>query len=267
LRNKSGHESMNLNPANKVIEFFAEPGQTGLLASTGEHLERIATVVTERPGELYLTVVGGALSLANGEAVKQVPVSVDFTSGAARHRQQYGGGRSQAIARAVGLHQRRSLSVLDATAGLGRDAFVLASLGATVYLLERHPVVRLLLSDGLARARTSGDPVFDRMMLLDGSMDQLSLDTAPDVVYLDPMFPERRSKAAVKKDMAMFHQLVGADLDADTLLAPALNLAQRRVVVKRPRVAPVLAAREPNLALTGKSSRFDIYTLKSMTAD
>jgi 16S rRNA (guanine1516-N2)-methyltransferase len=258
---------MNLNNANKVIEFFAEPGQTVLLAASRAHLEHVASVVTERPRGLYLTVVGGALSLASGEAVKQAPVSVDFTTGAARHRQQYGGGRSQAIAKAVGLHQRKALSVLDATAGLGRDAFVLASLGATVYLLERHPVVRLLLSDGLARARASGDSVFDRMMLLDGAMDQRSFDTWFDVVYLDPMFPERRSKAAVKKDMVMFHQLVGPDLDADNLLVPALSLAQRRVVVKRPRIAPVLASRDPNLSLTGKSSRFDIYTLKSMTAD
>jgi len=63
----------------------------------------------------------------------------------------------------------------------------------------------------------------------------------------------------------MFHQLVGPDSDADTLLAPALRLAVRRVVVKRPRIAPVLAARQPNLSLTGKSSRFDLYTLRSMT--
>lgn len=85
--------------------------------------------------------------------------------------------------------------------------------------------------------------------------------------YLDPMFPVRRSKAAVKKDMALFHTLVGPDEDADALLAPALALAQRRVVVKRPRIAPPLAGHQPGMILSGKSSRFDIYPLKSISND
>lgn len=252
-----------------IIDFYTET--SGELQSLDSRIHSqvasLARRVYERPCGLYLTLVDGALGLADSRASKQHPVTVDFISGAAWHRQQYGGGRSQAIARAIGLHQRQSLSVLDATAGLGRDAFVLASLGATVYLLERHPVVRLLLSDGLARARGSGDSVFDRLILLDGTLGQFSEIIKPDVVYLDPMFPGRRSRAAVKKDMALFHQLVGSDEDADTLLAPALALAERRVVVKRPRIAPVLAMQQPNLAITGKSSRFDIYALKSMKAD
>lgn len=251
------------------LELYLEPGQSGhLVAShTQSQLDRLAHSVTRRPDGLYLTVVDGALGLASGEAVKQHPVYVDFVSGAARHRQQYGGGRSQAVARAVGLHQRKDLLVLDATAGLGRDAFVLASLGATVILLERHPIVHLLLSDGLDRARISGDPLFERMHLQQGSLEHLSGELSPDVVYLDPMFPERRSNAAVKKDMALFHTLVGSDEDADALLEPALALAQRRVVVKRPRIAPHLAGQQPGMVLAGKSSRFDIYPLKSITTD
>lgn len=252
-----------------MIDLYVEPGQSGYLAASQTELQLVGVtrMVTQRPTGLYLTVVDGALGLASGEAVKQYPVSVDFISGAARHRQQYGGGRSQAIVRAVGLHQRKDMLVLDATAGLGRDAFVLASLGARVILLERHPIVRLLLSDGLERARDSGDPVFDRMSLHDGTLGDVSHTLAPDVVYLDPMYPERRRKAAVKKDMALFHTLVGADEDADALLAPALACAQRRVVVKRPRIAPPLAGQEPGMVLAGKSSRFDIYPLKSITSD
>lgn len=251
------------------LDLFVEPAQSGRLIAphTQAQLDLLASAVTRRPAGLYLTIVDGALGLASGETVKQHPVSVDFVSGAARHRQQYGGGRTQSIARAVGLHQRKDLLVLDATAGLGRDAFVLASLGATVILLERHPVVRLLLSDGLDRARNSGDPVFDRMRLQEGTLQQIAGELSPDVVYLDPMFPERRSTAAVKKDMALFHALVGPDEDADALLAPALALAQRRVVVKRPRIAPPLAGQQPGLVLSGKSSRFDIYPLKSISND
>lgn len=251
----------------ELSDLYIEASESGNLAAaqTAPQLATLTRTVTTRPAGLYLTVVDGALGLASGEAPKQHPVTVDFISGAARHRQQYGGGRSQAIARAVGLHQRKDLLVLDATAGLGRDAFVLASLGATVIMLERHPVVRLLLSDGLERARSSGDPLFERMSLYPGTLEDHVQTLSPDVVYLDPMFPERRSKAAVKKDMALFHALVGADEDADALLAPALTCALRRVVVKRPRIAPPLDGKAPGTVLAGKSSRFDIYPLRSMT--
>lgn len=258
-----------MNEPDESMDLYIEASQTGWLAApqTQQALASLVRTVTERPTGLYLTVAEGALGLASGQDKKQHPVSVDFINGAARHRQQHGGGRSQAIARAVGLHKRKDLFVLDATAGLGRDAFVLASLGATVMMLERHPIVRLLLSDGLERARTSGDPVFERMSLHQGTLEGCFETVSPDVVYLDPMFPARRSKAAVKKEMALFHLLVGTDEDADELLLPALACAQRRVVVKRPRIAPPLAGQVPGLVLTGKSSRFDIYPLRSLAAD
>lgn len=236
--------------------------------ATRERLPRVAEVSVERPRGLYLTVHRGALGLAHGAHPKQKPVIVDFVAGAARHRQHYGGGRSQAIAKAVGLARNRQLSVLDATAGLGRDAFVLAGLGAKVWMLERHPVVRLLLRDGLERGRAQSCGSCANMSLVDGSLLDADLNVPePDVVYLDPMFPERRTRSAVKKDMALFHELVGSDDDADALLEPALTVAKRRVVVKRPRIAPVLAGREPTYALSGKSSRFDIYALRSIQGE
>ena len=102
-------------------------------------------------------------------------------------------------------------------------------------------------------------------------MQNLLTDNAsaekPDVVFLDPMFPEKRKNAAPKKEMAAFHFLVGADADADALLPLALQVAQRRVVVKRPRHAPVLAGVKPSLVLEGESTRFDIYPLRSMAID
>ncbi|WP_108124618.1 class I SAM-dependent methyltransferase [Saccharospirillum mangrovi] len=219
----------------------------------------------EVPDGLYLRVDDGMLGLVDAQQPKQTPVMVDFTAGKARHRQQFGGGRSQAIAKAVGLHQRAQLTVIDATAGLGQDAFVLASLGAQVRLLERHPWVQLLLGDGLARAQTFGIEAATRMELLSPQSSLASIEPA-EIVYLDPMFPEGPRKAAVKKPMALFQQLVGADDDADALLAPALAQAQLRVVVKRPRLAPVLAGQAPTYALTGKSNRFDIYALRSINA-
>lgn len=198
------------------------------------------------------------------------PVWVDFAHGAADHRRQFGGGRGQMVARAVGLKPGVNPSVLDATAGLGGDAFVLASLGAQVTLQERNAIVHCLLADGLARLRAdaAGRPdlqeVAQRMQLVERVLESGQHMAAADVVYLDPMFPARDKSAAVKKEMTAFHALVGEDADQDLLLAQALAAARYRVVVKRPRKAPWLADKKPALVLEGKSSRFDIYPLKKL---
>ncbi len=194
------------------------------------------------------------------------PVYVDFVSGALEHRRQHGGGRGEMIAKAVGLKgEVKLLRILDATAGLGRDAFVLAALGCHIDLYERHPVVHLLLKDGIQRALESGHDetveVVSRMTLHFGTADWTS---EVDVVYLDPMFPERQKSSLVKKEMRVFKDLVGDDSDSDSLLASALAAPVKRVVVKRPKSAPFLAGKMPTMQINGKSGRFDIYTLKSL---
>ena len=195
-------------------------------------------------------------------------VRVDFSAGKARHRRVFGGGKGQQVAKAVGVQGSVRPSMLDLTAGLGGDAFVLASLGCQVSMAERQPVVRALLADGLSRGALDIDVggIVAAMCLKEG--DALSVMTAwqgaaPQVIYLDPMFPHSGKSAQVKKEMALFRQLVGFDEDADDLLAPALALASHRVVVKRPRIAPDLAQRKPTYWLEGKSNRFDIYVNRS----
>lgn len=203
------------------------------------------------------------------------PVRVEFTEGAVDHRRKFGGGKGQMIAKAVGLKAGVFPHVLDATAGLGRDAFVLASLGCPITLLERSPVVQQLLRNGFSRARQFAqinDPqlleILARMRLVEedsGIYLQRPISAQqPDVVYLDPMFPQREKSADVKKEMKVFHDIVGADEDSDALLEPALQQARCRVVVKRPRKAPFLAGRTPSYQLEGKSSRYDIYSLQKL---
>jgi 16S rRNA (guanine1516-N2)-methyltransferase len=198
------------------------------------------------------------------------PVRVDFVAGAAAHRTLYGGGLGQTIAKAVGIRAGVRPIIVDATAGLGRDAFVLAGLGCAVTMIERQRVVAALLEDGLQRALA--DPVVARvvarMQLICG--DSIALlqnwqGMPPQVVYLDPMFPKRDKSALVKKEMRLFRPLAGADDDAPELLKAAIALATHRVVVKRPRKAPAIAGDAPGYVLTGKSSRFDIYPKRSLT--
>lgn len=197
------------------------------------------------------------------------PVRVDFLEGAAAHRRQFGGGSGQMIAKAVGVQPGVRPQVLDATAGLGRDAFVLATLGCEMQLIERQPLIAALLEDGLARAARDLEvaPIVARMQLRQGNAIDLMgawQGEAPQVIYLDPMFPHRDKSALVKKEMRLFRPLVGDDMDAPALLQAALALASHRVVVKRPRKAPIIEGAKPSYSLEGKSSRYDIYPLKSL---
>ncbi|MFL9812178.1 class I SAM-dependent methyltransferase [Stutzerimonas sp. VN223-3] len=197
------------------------------------------------------------------------PVRVDFIEGGAAHRRQFGGGSGQMIAKAVGIQPGIRPRVLDATAGLGRDAFVLATLGCEMILFERQPLVAALLEDGLARGREDAEvrPIVERMCLRQGNAIELMRQwqgEPPQVIYLDPMFPHREKSALVKKEMRLFRPFVGDDLDAGALLEQALALASHRVVVKRPRKAPAVDGPKPGYSLEGKSSRYDIYPKKKL---
>lgn len=223
--------------------------------------------------EFVVVFNGDGVSLQQTGRKAPGPIRAEFVEGSVDHRRKFGGGKGQMIAKAVGLKAGVYPRVLDATAGLGKDAFVLATLGCQVQLLERSPVVHALLADGLSRARSQAlDPelvqILARMTLVEtDSQEYLSHiddDNRPDVIYLDPMFPERQKTADVKKEMAAFHHVVGKDEDADALLDKALAKATYRVVVKRPRKAPLMANKTPSYQLEGKSSRYDIYTIKKM---
>ncbi|MFO1423891.1 MAG: class I SAM-dependent methyltransferase [Candidatus Competibacteraceae bacterium] len=196
------------------------------------------------------------------------PVYADFTTGAVAHRRRFGGGRNQPLARAVGLKRGVAPSVVDTTAGLGRDAFVLACLGCVVRLVERSPLIAALLRDGLeraARAPDLGPLVAERLSLIvaDGRdyLRKLADEQRPDVVYLDPMYPLRRKAALAGKEMRLLRHLIGNDDDAPELLTAALASARRRVVVKRPRRAPTLVGPPPGFQITAPNTRFDVYPI------
>ena len=191
---------------------------------------------------------------------------IDFASPSNTFRRLHGGGNGQPIAKAVGLKTYGlPLTVIDATAGLGQDAFVLACLGCKVTMIERNPNISALLTDALQRG--SQIPAIAGIMhnleLMVGDalliLNNLPISAYPDVVYLDPMFPIRTKTALVKKEMRAIKDIVGEDLDEDNLLPLARNIAKRRVVVKRPRIAGFLANQQPHSSYVGKANRFDIY--------
>ncbi len=218
------------------------------------------------PPHFLLHLTSSHLELQVTQDSSITPLTVDFLSGKNHHRRRYGGGKGQQLAKAIGLNKYSNPTIIDTTAGLGRDAFVLATLGCEMTLLERTTPVYLLLNDALSRAKLSDDTeittIMNRIQLLHTDslnyLSKLKQDQYPDVIYIDPMFPPRGKSAKVKKEMALFHQLVGQDDDAKKIVEMALNRALRRIVVKRPRLAETLYPK-PAFQITGKSTRYDIY--------
>lgn len=238
-------------------------------AQAQQWAERLGLPLLLEDAEFALQVTEQGLQLQQLGPDAPGPVRVDFVEGGAAHRRLFGGGTGQMIAKAVGVAQGVRPRVLDATAGLGKDAFVLASLGCEMSLIERQPLIGALLEDGLARGLQDFEvaPIVSRMRLLKGNSIEVMRNwqgEPPQVIYLDPMFPHREKTALVKKEMRLFRPLVGDDADAPALLEAALALASHRVVVKRPRKAPCIEGPKPSHALDGKSSRYDIYPKKAL---
>ncbi|GAC1635252.1 MAG: class I SAM-dependent methyltransferase [Bradyrhizobium sp.] len=192
---------------------------------------------------------------------------VDFVGGAVGHRFRSGGGRDHALLKATGVSKAHQPSVIDATAGLGRDAFLLASLGAHVTLLERSTDVYDLLHRGLETARATAPELAEivaRMTLVHGDARDLLPGLRADVVMVDPMHPPRRKTALVKKEMRLLRQLVGTDSDVLELMQAALASKCKRVVLKWPlRADPIAGLRRPSYQIMGKTVRYDVFAMPS----
>ena len=187
---------------------------------------------------------------------------VDFNDAKLRRRSQEPLW-SQNLGKAIGLHKQRELSVLDATSGFAKDAFLLAMAGCEVTALERSPLVYALVQNGIHRAYSSvGELPAALQRLSYWQMDFLEFKTNSaeyDVVYLDPMFPDDNRSAKSRKSMHYLQVLLETPSDEELLLQHALAIAGNRVVVKRGRRSPIAGKRQPDLQLKGKSSRFDVY--------
>lgn len=169
--------------------------------------------------------------------------------------------RRQPLARAVGVRTR---TVVDATAGMGQDAFRLAGMGYTVVAVEQCPLVAALLRDGLSRANDDHalhKILGGRLRIVTGDVRKVLPVTRPrpDAIYMDPMFPPKRKHSALaKKPLRILRDLVGDNDDTMELLSVCLRYAKQRVVVKRPHYAPPLPA-NPSTSYEGKLVRYDVY--------
>jgi len=201
-------------------------------------------------------------------------ISIDFTSGGIAHRLQYGGGKGQTIAKAIGISSKNKPHILDATAGLGRDSLILANLGSKISLIEQSPVLAEMLYQAIQSA--TDNTLFQQATIHGFKLyhadattfmnDKVIADC--DVVYLDPMYPEKKKSALVKKDMQILQSLIGHSSEAENaeLLTAAINFAKQRVVVKRPKSANPIKGPAPTMSLHSKKTRYDVYVIKAIKA-
>lgn len=255
--------AIQYDPDNANCEALAQRLSLPLISATDQH-----------PG-LLLSYRQNKLTLSQPMLRDAGAVCVDFCDPRLSFRLAQALSR-EAVVKAVGGCVPRvpasetAPHLIDATAGLGQDAFILAAAGWQVTLIEQSPVIHALLEDGLQRAR---DPVSlsrQHQRILQGALSRLSLcpagnsmDMLPSlppasVIYLDPMFPAREKAARVKKNRFLLQHLHGDQGAGEGLLPLALSLSAK-VVVKRPRLAQPLGDVLPASSLTGKTSRFDIY--------
>lgn len=231
--------------------------------------ERYGYALSEQPDDDYILQLRfDADHLCLFDTELDTGIHVDFLHGATAHREKFGGGKGQAIAKAIGLNKMKQPTVLDITAGLARDAYVLATLGCQLILVEQSPVLYALIDDAIQRALadTDGDHSvknLTRLINADSLTVMQQSDIKPDVIYFDPMYPERKKSALVKKDMQILHKLIGTgenfQLSEQQLLATALQHAARRVVVKRPAHADAIGDTAPTMSIASKKTRYDVY--------
>jgi len=149
---------------------------------------------------------------------------------------------------------------LDGTCGLGSDSFLLHQAGFQVIAVEKNVIIYALLLDGIARYEQQAGETCFKLIFADVN-NQLD-EKKYDVIYLDPMFPSKVKSAKNKKTMQLFQSIHEAETDnAAALLDQALSSTCKRVVIKRPKKAPILTNFKPTFQIVGKTCRFDAYQL------
>lgn len=231
-------------------------------AVTGPSVRLPGVPPASLPDGLSLERVDGALTLV---ATDGLSMCGDFTRELRRLRPA--NVSRELLVRAARVRGCDHPRAVDATAGMGEDSLLLAAAGFDVTLYEHDAVIAALLADALERAAAVAElaPVVARMTLIRGdsvaalrALADADASARPDVVLLDPMFPERRKSASVKKKAQLLQRLQTPEKDEASMLRAAIGARPRKVVVKRPLKGSFLAGVKPAYQIAGKAVRYDV---------
>jgi 16S rRNA (guanine1516-N2)-methyltransferase len=250
----------------KNIKVYAvadcSPPVKSAAAALAEHLgveliEDETAADAQREAGLLLVYDESGLSLECGE----LTMRSDLTSMLPRLKQS--NLEHEMLIKAARIKGMAHPRLLDATAGMGEDSLLLAAAAFEVTMYEYDPVIAALLSDALRRAADVPQlaQIVGRMRLVEGdsiaAMREIAENNGPDVILLDPMFPERSKSALIKKKFQLLQQLESPCSDESELLEAAMAVKPRKIVIKRPLKGPYLAGVKPSYSLSGKAIRYD----------
>lgn len=231
-----------------------DPGKTEYAKAVAERYGFVLSD-TEPLSPVWLTLRPAGLTLTDGK----MDLCADFSDMTRRLRRE--ALASEMLVRALKGRAGDVSTVIDATAGLGEDSLLLAAAGLDVTLFEYDPVIAALLADALARGSRGGlAPIVSRMHLRHEDSTAAMPAMHADAVYLDPMFPERKKSGLVKKKFQLLHYLEAPCPDEEALMRSAMAAHPKKIVVKRPLHAPVLAGVRPSYSLEGSSIRYDVLS-------
>ena len=228
------------------------------LLKINEYLEGRGVSISEDDRGLFL-------------AYKDMILRADFTEMLGRIAP--GALAQELIVKASGINKgtpKLSPLAIDATAGLGEDSLLLAASGYRVLMYEKDPVTFCLLEDAINHALSLPDESeYKALKEAAARMEAYNEDSIdsmermadkginPDIVFLDPMFPERKKSSLVGKKLQILQALESPCENEEDLLNAAINLNPKRIIIKRPPKGPYLAGVKPSFSYTGKSVRID----------
>ena len=207
-----------------------------------------------------------------GLALKMGNMTVIADFGALKGRIEKNRLNGEMLIKAVGVKNiKPGIIVMDATAGLGEDSFLLAASGLNVKMYEKDPVIAKLLDDGLERAKKDPDleSIVSRMELIceDSIKAMEDKKIRPDIIYLDPMFPERSKSGLIKKKFQLLQRLESPCEDGERMLTAALGATQSKIIVKRPLKGEYISKLKPSYSIKGRAIRYDCYIKDSIKSD
>lgn len=241
---------------NEIVVCFEKGGQKDMAEAFAR---RIGAEISEKPGP-KLTI----FFHAKGVSLTGYGLSYQGDFENMLHRVTNGRLQHEMLVRAA-KSDKPGRKAIDATAGMGEDAFLLAAQGYEVTLFEQNPVIAVLLKDALRRAKKHPvlKDIASRMNLVqDNSVEGMSKLLDPvDVIYLDPMFPARQKSSLINKKLQLIQKLEPPCSEETDLFDAAISASPSKIIVKRPLKSEFLAGRKPSYTLNGKAIRYDCYTL------
>ena len=241
---------------NEIVVCLEKGGQKDMAEAFAR---RIGAEISEKPGP-KLTI----LFHAKGVSLTGYGLSYQGDFANMLHRVTNGRLQHEMLVRAA-KSDKPGRKAIDATAGMGEDAFLLAAQGYEVTLFEQNPVIAVLLKDALRRAKKHPvlKDIASRMNLVqDNSVEGMSKLLDPvDVIYLDPMFPARQKSSLINKKLQLIQKLEPPCSEETDLFDAAISASPSKIIVKRPLKSEFLAGRKPSYTLNGKAIRYDCYTL------